>query len=239
MPAEPTDRQIRDWLIDLGMLCAPRPGAEAAAKVVSAYIPLLRDLPAGAFTQTSRAAVARASAFFPSYAELRERLESWWDANKPRVALLPSHVAMSPLSDMGKRHAAFWTLRQGEGLTDAAGANLLDMIRGLDADAYAWILGNDPDAARLAARRGMPAPQPDDRGDRSPAACAAVAASVAKILAEQQGPPQRRPASTPDAPPRPVANHPPNLAELRDKSPTVAAARALRDAVARERDARP
>jgi len=233
MSGNATDRQIRDWLIDLGVLCAPRPGAEPAAKVVSAYIPLLRDLPAGAWTQQSREAVARQSVFFPAYAELRERLESWWDANKPRVALLPGHVAMAPLSDAGKRWAAFWVTRAGEGGSDDARANVLDLIRGNDPDAYAWVLGNDPAAARLAARRNLPAPHPADTDDHGSEACAEVARTVAGLVASPHGP--ARPLAV--APVRP--NTPPNLAALRDANPLVKAARELRERVERERGARP
>lgn len=81
-----TDRTlVRNWLKALGALCAASlPIAEAEARV-AAYVPMLGEqFDAGAFCQRSLEAVARKSKFFPSYAEVVERLEEWVDTDALR-----------------------------------------------------------------------------------------------------------------------------------------------------------
>lgn len=268
------DRAIRDWLVRLAAVCRPQPGMEQVAQRLSEYIPFLRDMPAGAFNSASREALARESEFFPTYAELRTRLEGWWSANRPRPRALPGPAAHAALDLMAQRWVAFWFKRIGDSdcLRDGQRAGLLHLIRDKAPDAYRYLLASDATAAEVAVRRKLP---PGDVAASVAADwqdAAAVRESVAKILAplaDGSDPPAGnialcltllrglvklhapenlwlvpgQPAAPDEAPaagpqpwaPRPVA--PEVLQALRDASPAVQRARAMRAELRRAAEA--
>lgn len=96
---------IRDWLKALGSLTAATISQQEAAARLSAYAPLMaKELPLGAFTAASLAAVGRQCKFFPSYAELCGYLAAWWAENRPE-----SVSALPPPEEEGSH--AFWQRR--------------------------------------------------------------------------------------------------------------------------------
>lgn len=82
---------VRKWLLSLGTLCAGSMPVEEARMRVAAYASMLSEqFGPHAFTQGSLEKVARESKFFPSYAEVAERLSAWQRENPP-----PRHTALA------------------------------------------------------------------------------------------------------------------------------------------------
>jgi hypothetical protein len=92
------------WIALLSKLVSPSSPADAAAGLV-AMLPMLGDLPDGAFTLKSLEYVARQCRRTPSYAELRSSLSAWWADNRP-ASSMPALAA--PESD---GTAEFWCRR--------------------------------------------------------------------------------------------------------------------------------
>jgi hypothetical protein len=71
-----TERQVWDWLADLGKLVAP--GNASVREASGHYLPLLiAEFDSRDFNADSRAFVARHCKFWPSYGELCELLAKW------------------------------------------------------------------------------------------------------------------------------------------------------------------
>lgn len=74
----------RKWLTMLAALTAPMQAAVATAALV-AMLPMLADMPDGAFAMPSLEYVASmCRKGCPSYGELRASLSAWWLENRPR-----------------------------------------------------------------------------------------------------------------------------------------------------------
>lgn len=78
------------WLAMLASLTYPASPGQAA-EAFQPYLPLLRDLPAAAFTQRSLEAVASAprKMAIPSFDEVRKPLAAWWKDHRPSPRALP------------------------------------------------------------------------------------------------------------------------------------------------------
>ena len=79
------------WLTELAALCYPQAPGQAM-RAFRAYMPMLADMPDGAFTDDSLeiAATAPRRMAIPSYDEVRKPLSAWWRENFPRERALPA-----------------------------------------------------------------------------------------------------------------------------------------------------
>lgn len=84
-----SDERRRLWMATLAKLCAPGDAVKVVEGLV-AMLPMLADLPDGAFTQDTLHHVALQAKRSPSYAELRKSLDEWWGANRPKLTALPA-----------------------------------------------------------------------------------------------------------------------------------------------------
>jgi len=76
--------QRDQWIALLAKLVAPM-NPEEAVIGLKGMLPLLADLPDGAFTLKSLEHVARECRRMPSYGELRSALSAWWIDNRPEM----------------------------------------------------------------------------------------------------------------------------------------------------------
>jgi hypothetical protein len=147
--AQPTERQVEDWLRLLGRLVASDMTPQEAGDRLRAYTPLLverfsdRD-----FNAVSREWVARSCRFFPSYGELCELLDKW-----PRPSPKPEQVVdtASELDAADRAWVAFWHKRRAEiwaqqegfrwGTRDADMANLANLVAAQSRKAWATVSG--------------------------------------------------------------------------------------------------
>ena len=129
--AEPDGDRVRQWLGSLGVLTAGgRMTAEDARAKGSAYAAML-DYPAGCYTKDALRAVARALAFFPSFAELcgaldKEKARLWRTRNRlealikhqppPRAVLRPRSAETQAVIDaaLGKLTAKIVSADEAE-----------------------------------------------------------------------------------------------------------------------------
>lgn len=77
----------QQWIAMLAKLVAPIEPI-AAAKALSEMMPMLADIPDGAFSLASLDYVARQCKRTPTYGELRASVSAWWLDNRPKQALL-------------------------------------------------------------------------------------------------------------------------------------------------------
>lgn len=110
-----TERQVWDWLVDLGKLVAP--GNASVRQAAADYLPLLLgEFDSRDFNADSRAFVARHCKFWPSYGELCELLAKW-----PRPAERPLPGATDPgnLTGIDLHWFRYFYKRQAEGFRPA------------------------------------------------------------------------------------------------------------------------
>ena len=105
---------IAAWLTQLSAVV--RHNAERPTKAqVALYATLLAaEMPSGAFTPASLAAVAAEMSWWPDHASLRRAVLAWWNDHKPACAPRltgPGHVALDPVE---AGWVAFWHRRRGE-----------------------------------------------------------------------------------------------------------------------------
>jgi hypothetical protein len=82
---------IRDWLKALATLCASNLEPDDLRGKLRAYVPMLsQEFPQEAFSPAALAHVARAGAFFPSFAELCNALAPWWKEHRPQPIAITS-----------------------------------------------------------------------------------------------------------------------------------------------------
>lgn len=110
MTRDPHCRQ--KWIAMLAKLCCPMDAVTAGA-ALAAMLPMLEDLPDGAFTDRSLTHIARLATGVPSYAKLRAWLAEWWKDNKPAMPALPDNLAALTADE--RRWLAYWHQREREG----------------------------------------------------------------------------------------------------------------------------
>ena len=96
----------------LAKLVCPSDSA-GAARSLAAYLPMLANIPDGAFTLQSLEAVARDVHRTPSYAELRAAIVAWWELHKPPQPALAGPGAK--LNPMDWAWVRYWKSRDAEG----------------------------------------------------------------------------------------------------------------------------
>ncbi len=107
--------KVRDWLKALASLTAEKQSAEDLAARVDAMAPLLvREFDRGTFSPASLAHVAKASKWFPSYAEACEALTAFRKTQAPVYPALAAPAPQrSPTSedDADRADRAWWDER--------------------------------------------------------------------------------------------------------------------------------
>lgn len=139
-----TERQVWDWLTDLGKLVAP--GNASVREASGQYLPLLiGEFDSRDFNADSRAFVARHCKFWPSYGELCELLSKW-----PKPVPPPPRGATEPgnLSGMDLHWFRYFYKRQAENFGPARSGQpssdretILAMIRDKSPPAWHRITG--------------------------------------------------------------------------------------------------
>lgn len=139
-----TERQVWDWLAELGKLVAP--GNAAVREASGNYLPLLMaEFDSRDFNSGSRTFVARHCKFWPSYGELCELLAKW-----PRPAERPLHGATDPgnLTGMDLHWFRHFYKRQAEGFGPARDGQppssrqtILALVRDMSLPAWCRITG--------------------------------------------------------------------------------------------------
>ncbi|MFL6708217.1 MAG: hypothetical protein ACJ8HI_08425 [Massilia sp.] len=148
----PTERQVADWLAQLGRLVASNMSPSEAADRLRAYAPeLVTRFDVSDFNSASREFVARHCNFFPSYGQLCELLDKWPKPSE-RPALPAPHADEDPgLLPQDWAWVSFWHKRRSEifaqqtgfrwATRDADLANLASLIRAQSRRAWAHISG--------------------------------------------------------------------------------------------------
>ena len=144
--ASPTERQVVDWLKDLGRLIAPTMPPKEVSDRLTALVPLLVNRYGSiCFDSVSREHVARQCRFFPSYAELCDALDSL-PSRAPQAAIAGPDI--DGLDDMDRAWVAFYHRRVDElgqatmyrwGSYDADLDNLRSLIQAQSRRAWAVI----------------------------------------------------------------------------------------------------
>jgi hypothetical protein len=151
-------KHVGIWLNDLGALVAgSMPLAETKTRIAAVTSLLAEHFPrAETFTRASLAAMAREFRFFPSYAEVFEHLNRWWDINRPQPIPLPGMNEDMPEAD--RIMVLFWNeYRSGDkefanGNTPEKFEHWLSMIRRPTPVAFNYLCLTDPNAAEIARR---------------------------------------------------------------------------------------
>lgn len=103
----------RQWVAMLAKLVAPMDAA-TAAQALADMLPLLADVPEGAFEPASLTSAAAAAPHrVPTFTELHRALLAWWDENKPPLPALPAPYDEA-LTDEDRHHLAVFMRQSGE-----------------------------------------------------------------------------------------------------------------------------
>lgn len=150
---------IRGWLIDLSKhVGRAQDLGDLAALIESTAAMLETKAPPDLFTPDSLEFCLRRFKFFPAYAELWARLQTYQREQTKQLALPPPSVAAAfsspeaPISDADRPHVDAW-LRAEANKTADLGARLA-VVRKLAARGFDWLVRNNIRAGEIALHRG-------------------------------------------------------------------------------------
>ena len=202
-------RIVTRWVEHLCDLCNhPTDQRPNKSRIASYATHLAGEFPSGAFTQASAEHVAAGNAWFPAYADAKRLVHEWWAEHKPACAPRIAGPGSERLTELDRMWVALWHRRRPEAEAKQRSLEAEGRLAGVDP--VQWPLAHLASYIRK----------------HSPAAWLAISGEAPK-------PRRLEPTQAEvDAVHAVVAS----LPQIR--TPTSAAARALRDAVAREREAR-
>ena len=179
---------IRRWLVLLSGHVARNQDVGDIAAVIEATAAMLAGKAApDLFTPDSLEFCLRRFKFFPTYADLWARLQTFQRERDSHRAALNAPSSYGPLSDAPmtgaeRANAEVWLKAEASGATEAELVNRLSVLRKAQLDAYRWLIANNGHARDIAEARGWEsrerrAPPAEEWGDP-----AKVLASVRNIL---------------------------------------------------------